>query len=85
MRHVHGRWPDAAEYGEKRFAELSVVNQADNYVLGRAEDCQSQRKQSETAGHLRAAGLSGNFYREKNHFVTQITGLPSKKLAVPIC
>ena len=80
------RGADAAEDAEERSAGLSVVNQADNYVLGRAEDGQSQRKQSEPAGYLRAAGLSGHFYRKKNYFVTQITtGLASKKLSVPIC
>ena len=81
------RGADATEDAEERSAELSVVNQADNYVVGRAEDCQSQRKHIETAGYLRAAGwIFRSFLQEKNNFMTQITtGLASKKLSVPIC
>ena len=56
---MHGRWPDAAEDAEKRFAELSVVDEVDNDVVGRAEDGQSQLNQDEPTGRFGTAGLAG--------------------------
>ena len=44
---MHGRWLDAAEYVEKRFAELSIVDEIQNDVVGCAEDGQSQLNQDE--------------------------------------
>ena len=40
-RRMHGRWLDAAEEADKRFAELSVVDEVEKDVVGRAEDGQS--------------------------------------------
>ena len=58
-RRMHGRWPDAAEDAEKRFTELSVVDEVDNDVVGRAEDGQSQLNQDEPTGRFGTAGLAG--------------------------
>ena len=44
---MHGRWPDAAEDDEKRFPELSDVDEIDDDVIGRAENGQSQLNQHE--------------------------------------
>ena len=38
---MHGRRLDAAEDAEKRFAELSVVDEVEDDVVGRAEGGQS--------------------------------------------
>ena len=58
-RRMNGRWPDAAEDAEKRFTELSVVDEVDNDVVGRAEDGQSQLNQDEPTGRFGTAGLVG--------------------------
>ena len=61
---MHGRWPDAEEYAEKRLAELSVVDEVDNDVVGCAEDSQSQLNQGEPTGCFGTAGLAGHFLHE---------------------
>ena len=66
---MYGRWLDAAEYVEKRFAELSVVDEVDNDVVGRAEDGQSQLNQDEPIGPFGTAGLAGQFLQEHNRYV----------------
>ena len=48
------RCADAVEDADERSVELSFVNQADDHVVGRAEDGQNQLKQGEPAGCLRA-------------------------------
>ena len=63
-RRMHGRWPDAAEDAEKRFAELSVVDEIDDDVVGRAEDSQSQLNQHENTGRFGTAGMAGHFLQE---------------------
>ena len=66
---MHGRWPDAAEDAEKRFAELSVIDEVDNDVVGCAEDGQSQLNQDEPTGRFCTAGLAGQFLQEQNKYV----------------
>ena len=68
-RRMHGRWLGAAEYVEKRFAELSVVDEVDNDVVGRAEDGQCQLHQDEPTGRFGTAGLAGQFLQEQNKYV----------------
>ena len=63
-RRMHGRWLDAAEYVEKRFAELSVVDEVDNDVIGRAGDGQSQLNQDGPTARFGTAGLTGQFLQE---------------------
>ena len=63
---MHGRWLGAAEYAEKRFAELSVIDEVDNDVIGRAEDGQCQLHQDEPTGPFGTAGLAGQFLQEQN-------------------
>ena len=66
---MHGRWPDAVEYVEKRFAELSVVDEVENDVVGRAEDGQGQLNKDEPTGRFGTAGLAGQFLQEQNKYV----------------
>ena len=66
---MYGRWLDAAEYVETRFAELSVVDEVDNDVVGRAEDGQSQLNQDEPTGPFGTAVLAGQFLQEHNRYV----------------
>ena len=61
---MHGRWPDAAEDAEKRFAECSVVDEVENDVVGCAEDGQSQLNQDDPTAGFGTAGLAGHFLQE---------------------
>ena len=61
---MHGRWPDAAEDDETRFAELSVVDEVEKDVVGRAEDGQSQLNQGGPTGRFGTAGMTGHFLQE---------------------
>ena len=63
---MHGRWTDPAEDDETRFAELGVVDEIDNDVVGRAEDGQCQLHQDEPTGPFGTAGLAGQFLQEQN-------------------
>ena len=66
-RRMYGRWLDAAEYVEKRFAELSVVDEVDNDVVGRVEDGQSQLNQDEPTGRFGLLDWPVSFYRNKTY------------------
>ena len=66
---MNDRWPDAAEEVEKRFSELSVVDEVENEVVGRAEDGQIQLNQDESTGRFGTAGLVGHFLEEQNRYV----------------
>ena len=68
-RRMHGRWLGAVEYAEKRFAELSVVDEVDNDIVGRAEDGQRQLHQDEPTGPFGTVGLAGQFLQEQNRYV----------------
>ena len=66
-RRIQGQWPDAAEEAEERFAELSVVDEVEKDVVGRAEDGQSQLNQGGPTGRFGTAGLTGHFIQELKH------------------
>ena len=68
-RRMYGRWPDAAEDTEKRFSELSVVDEVESNVVGCAEDSQSELNQDESTGRFGTAGLAGHFLQEQNKCV----------------
>ena len=68
-RRMHGRWADAAEDVEKRFAELSVVDEVENDVVGRAEDGHGQLNKDEPTVRFGTAGLAGHFLQEQNKYV----------------
>ena len=63
-RRMLGRWSDAAEDDETRFAELSVVDEVEKGVVGRAEDGQSQLNQGGPTARFGTAGLADHFLRE---------------------
>ena len=58
---MHGRRSDAAEDANKRFPELSDVDEVDDDVVGRAEDGQSQLNQHEPTGRFGTVGIAGHF------------------------
>ena len=68
-RQMHGRRLDAAEDVEKRFAELSVVDEEEKDVVGRAEDGPIQLNQDEPTGPFGTEGLAGQFLQEQNRYV----------------
>ena len=67
---MHVRWLDATEDVEKRSAELSVVDEIQNDVVGCAEDGQSQLNQDEPTGRFGAVGIAGHFLQEQNRYVS---------------
>ena len=63
-RRIRVRWPDAVEDAEKRLAELSVVDEVEKDVVGRAEDGQSQLNESGPTGPFGTARLADHFLQE---------------------
>ena len=63
-RRIRVRWPDAVEDDEKRLAELSVVDEVEKDVVGRAEDGQGQLNQSGPTVRFGTAGLADHFLQE---------------------